>query len=42
MLTLAGILGDHPPTDPDGFLDFARSLRFPDIYDAIRDARAPG
>jgi 2-polyprenyl-6-methoxyphenol hydroxylase-like FAD-dependent oxidoreductase len=38
MLTLAGILGDHPPTDPDGFLDFARSLRFPDIYEAIRDA----
>ena len=25
MLTLAGILGDHPPTDPDGFLAFARS-----------------
>ena len=38
MLTLAGILGDHPPTDPDGFLDFARSLRFPDIYQAVRDA----
>jgi 2-polyprenyl-6-methoxyphenol hydroxylase-like FAD-dependent oxidoreductase len=38
MLTLAGILGDHPPTDPDGILDFARSLRFPDIHDAIRDA----
>jgi 2-polyprenyl-6-methoxyphenol hydroxylase-like FAD-dependent oxidoreductase len=38
IVTLAGILGDHPPTDPDGFLDFARSLRFPDIYDAIRDA----
>jgi hypothetical protein len=38
MLTLAGILGDHPPTDPDGFLAFARSLRFPDIYEAIRDA----
>ena len=38
MLTLAGILGDHPPTDPDGFLGFARSLRFPDIYEAIRDA----
>ena len=31
MVTLAGMLGDHPPTDPDGFLDFARSLRFPDI-----------
>jgi 2-polyprenyl-6-methoxyphenol hydroxylase-like FAD-dependent oxidoreductase len=38
MLTLAGILGDHPPTDPDGFLAFARSLRFPDIYQAVRDA----
>ena len=38
MLTLAGILGDHPPIDPDGFLAFARSLRFPDIHQAIRDA----
>jgi 2-polyprenyl-6-methoxyphenol hydroxylase-like FAD-dependent oxidoreductase len=38
MLTLGGILGDHPPTDPDGFLAFARSLQFPDIYEAIRDA----
>jgi 2-polyprenyl-6-methoxyphenol hydroxylase-like FAD-dependent oxidoreductase len=37
MVTLVGILGDHPPTDPDGFLTFARSLRFPDIYQAIRD-----
>jgi 2-polyprenyl-6-methoxyphenol hydroxylase-like FAD-dependent oxidoreductase len=38
MVTLAGMLGDHPPTDPDGFLDFARSLRFPDIHQTIRDA----
>jgi 2-polyprenyl-6-methoxyphenol hydroxylase-like FAD-dependent oxidoreductase len=38
MLTLAGILGDHPPIDPDGFLEFARSLRFPDIHEAIREA----
>ncbi|HEY5845784.1 MAG TPA: hypothetical protein VIT42_03225 [Microlunatus sp.] len=38
MLTLAGILGDHPPTDDDGFLAFARSLRFPDIFEAVRDA----
>ena len=38
MLTLAGILGDHPPTDPDGFLAFARSLQFPDIYETIRQA----
>ena len=38
ILTLAGILGDHPPTDPEGFLEFARSLRFPDVYEAVRDA----
>jgi 2-polyprenyl-6-methoxyphenol hydroxylase-like FAD-dependent oxidoreductase len=38
MVTLAGILGDHPPTDPDGFLAFARSLRFPDIHETIEDA----
>jgi hypothetical protein len=37
ILTLFGILGDHPPTDPDGFLAFARSLQFQDIYQAIRD-----
>ena len=38
MLTLAGILGDHPPADPGGFLAFAQSLRFPDIYEAVRNA----
>ena len=38
MLTLAGILGDHPPTDRNGFLEFAGSLRFPDIYRAVRNA----
>jgi 2-polyprenyl-6-methoxyphenol hydroxylase-like FAD-dependent oxidoreductase len=38
MVTLGGRLGDHPPTDPDGFLDFARTLWFPDIYETIRDA----
>jgi 2-polyprenyl-6-methoxyphenol hydroxylase-like FAD-dependent oxidoreductase len=38
MVTLAGILGDHPPIDPAGFLAFARSLRFPDLHQAIRDA----
>ena len=38
MVTLGGRLGDHPPTDPDGFLAFARSLRLPDIYETIRDA----
>jgi hypothetical protein len=38
MVTLSGRLGDFPPTDPDGFLSFARSLQFSDIYQAIRDA----
>jgi 2-polyprenyl-6-methoxyphenol hydroxylase-like FAD-dependent oxidoreductase len=42
LLTLAGILGDRPPTDADGFLAFARSLSFPDIYEAIRDGEPLG
>ncbi|GAA0400182.1 FAD-binding monooxygenase [Microbispora corallina] len=37
-LSLTGILGDHPPTDPDGFLEFVRSLPIPDIYLSVRDA----
>jgi 2-polyprenyl-6-methoxyphenol hydroxylase-like FAD-dependent oxidoreductase len=36
MLTLFGFRGDHPPTDPEGHLGFAESLRFPDIRDALR------
>lgn len=38
MVTLAGMLGDHPPTDADGFHAFARTLRFPDIADAVQGA----
>jgi 2-polyprenyl-6-methoxyphenol hydroxylase-like FAD-dependent oxidoreductase len=38
MVTLYGYFGDHPPTDPDGYLAFARSLPVPDAYDAIRSA----
>jgi 2-polyprenyl-6-methoxyphenol hydroxylase-like FAD-dependent oxidoreductase len=38
MVTLGGMLGDYPPTEPDGFLAFARSLQFADIYHAIGDA----
>lgn len=37
-LSLTGMLGDHPPTDPDGFHDFTRSLPVPDIYRAVRTA----
>jgi 2-polyprenyl-6-methoxyphenol hydroxylase-like FAD-dependent oxidoreductase len=38
MVTLFGLLGDYPPTDPEEFLAFAGSLRFPDIHDALCDA----
>lgn len=37
-LSLTGILGDHPPSDPDGFLAYVRSLPDGEIYQAVRDA----
>ncbi|WP_312878409.1 FAD-dependent oxidoreductase [Lentzea indica] len=37
-LSLTGVLGDHPPTDPDAFLDFVRSLPVPQIYETVREA----
>ncbi|MEU4805530.1 FAD-binding monooxygenase [Actinosynnema sp. NPDC023587] len=40
MLSLTGVLGDSAPTDPEGYLAFARSLPVPDVYDVIKDARA--
>lgn len=40
ILSLTGLLGDHPPCDPDGFLEFVRSLPVPDVYEAVRDAEA--
>jgi 2-polyprenyl-6-methoxyphenol hydroxylase-like FAD-dependent oxidoreductase len=39
MVTLGGILGDHPPTDPAGFEAFAASLPFADISEAIVGAQ---
>ncbi|MCK6629101.1 MAG: monooxygenase [Anaerolineae bacterium] len=38
-LTLAGYPGDHPPTDEPGFLDYARGLPAPDVYEVIKNAR---
>jgi flavin-dependent dehydrogenase len=35
---LIGLGGDHPPTDEEGFLGFARTLPSPIIYDVIKDA----
>ncbi|MDQ6703702.1 MAG: monooxygenase [Pseudomonadota bacterium] len=37
-VTLSGYLGDHPPADEEGFLEFARSLQRPDIFQVIREA----
>jgi flavin-dependent dehydrogenase len=39
IVTFGGCFGDHPATDEEGFLEFARSLEQPDIYQAIRDAK---
>jgi hypothetical protein len=38
IVTLSGYLGDHPPADEEGFLEFARSLQRPDIFQVIREA----
>lgn len=38
IVTLAGYGRDFPPTDEMGFMEFAKSLAAPDLYDAIRDA----
>ena len=38
IVTAYGILGDHPPTDPDGYLDFIKSLAAPDIYEILQQS----
>ena len=38
VVTLVGYLGDHPPTDEAGWLDFARGLSHPDLFQAVREA----
>jgi 2-polyprenyl-6-methoxyphenol hydroxylase-like FAD-dependent oxidoreductase len=38
VVTLVGIAHQQPPTDDAGFLEFARHLVAPTIYDAIREA----
>ncbi|MGB7796616.1 MAG: hypothetical protein WBL53_10240 [Pseudonocardiaceae bacterium] len=35
IVTLGGILGDHPPLDPAGFDAFAASVCFPDVAEAL-------
>jgi 2-polyprenyl-6-methoxyphenol hydroxylase-like FAD-dependent oxidoreductase len=38
MVTLGGWLRDYPPDEDAGFLDYARSLSQPDLYEAIKEA----
>jgi 2-polyprenyl-6-methoxyphenol hydroxylase-like FAD-dependent oxidoreductase len=38
LLTLAGIRGDHPPTDPQGFEDFVAALPIADVAAALAGA----
>ncbi|KYF94388.1 hypothetical protein BE18_48270, partial [Sorangium cellulosum] len=35
IVVLAGLFGDHPPADPDGFLEFARGLPNDAVYRAL-------
>ena len=37
-LSLTGMLGDHPPTDPAGFEEYAKTLPAPEVYEAIKNA----
>jgi 2-polyprenyl-6-methoxyphenol hydroxylase-like FAD-dependent oxidoreductase len=42
LVSLLGGDGDYPPTDEDGFLAFARSLRSPALWEAIAGAEPLG
>jgi 2-polyprenyl-6-methoxyphenol hydroxylase-like FAD-dependent oxidoreductase len=39
VVTLFGMLGEHPPTEPAGFQAFADSLAFPHLGEAIRSGQ---
>jgi 2-polyprenyl-6-methoxyphenol hydroxylase-like FAD-dependent oxidoreductase len=38
-VTLAGILGDHPPMEEEGWQEFAASLPVPAVHDLVTSAR---
>jgi 2-polyprenyl-6-methoxyphenol hydroxylase-like FAD-dependent oxidoreductase len=38
LVTLGGLHGVHPPSNEEGYLEFARGLAVPDVYQAIADA----
>jgi flavin-dependent dehydrogenase len=39
IVSLNGYFGDHAPTDEEGFLEFARGMPVPDLYEYIRKAK---
>ena len=39
MVSLSALGGVRPPTDHEGFLDYARTLRSPLLWQALRDAK---
>jgi 2-polyprenyl-6-methoxyphenol hydroxylase-like FAD-dependent oxidoreductase len=42
IVTLVGILGERPPTELDGFVEYARTLWTRDVYAVVADADAIG
>jgi 2-polyprenyl-6-methoxyphenol hydroxylase-like FAD-dependent oxidoreductase len=38
IVTLGGYLGDRPPMDEAGYIEFARSLPKPEVFEVIKDA----
>jgi 2-polyprenyl-6-methoxyphenol hydroxylase-like FAD-dependent oxidoreductase len=42
VLTLTGRLGERPPAEPDGFMDYAQRLETQTIYNAIKHAERRG
>ena len=42
VVTLSGMVGDHPPADPAGFTSFARTLPAPMLHEIVRDAEPLG
>jgi 2-polyprenyl-6-methoxyphenol hydroxylase-like FAD-dependent oxidoreductase len=41
-ISLTGILGDHPPRERQGFLDYVKSLPVPEVYRAVESAEPMG
>jgi 2-polyprenyl-6-methoxyphenol hydroxylase-like FAD-dependent oxidoreductase len=42
IVTLIGLLGERPPTDLDGFVNYARTLWTPDVHSVVAGAEAIG